>query len=233
MDVLRRFAERAGRAVLVMKDRGDCVYANPLWTAFTGLDATLSLGNLWQLAVHPNDLPLVMAEFGQHEDDVPYEIRARLRSSDDEYASFCATCIPRRAEGERAWLVLLDRSDLEHAADDRFRQLADALPLLVYTVDREDRLTFVNRAWLEYFGLQVGSTIEERNKLVHPDDLPKLLHALRNNEREVEFRARRRSDGVYRRHLLRWSRLGSPSNPLFRVGTMIDVDDQRAQREEP
>lgn len=35
---LRTFAQRLGRAVLVTESDGVCVYANPAWAAFTGLD---------------------------------------------------------------------------------------------------------------------------------------------------------------------------------------------------
>jgi PAS domain S-box-containing protein len=228
--VLRTFAERAGRAVLVMRDGGLCVYANPHWTAFTGLDLTHSLEQFWHLAVHPNDLPALLAELEERRrEGAPYEIRARVRSAHGEYATYCATCVPMQEDGERRWLVLLDRADLERVADDRFRQLADALPLLVYTTDRDDRITFVNRAWLAYTGLPAGSTIAERNALVHPDDLTRLMHALRNNASEVEFRLRRRSDGAYRWHLLRWSRFTSPTLPFFRIGMLLDVHDQRGE----
>ena len=61
---------------------------------------------------------------------------------------------------------------MELAADDRFRQLADTLPIKVWTTDHNDRLTFVNRAWLDYSGLPAGSTLGERNALVHPANLP-------------------------------------------------------------
>ena len=49
-------------------------------------------------------------------------------------------------------------------------------------------------------GSPSGSTIDERNALVHPLDLPVLMRALRTGRREVDFRLRRRSDGMYRWH---------------------------------
>ena len=122
-------------------------------------------------------------------------------------------------------------ADLEHVADDRFWNLADALPIMVWTTDDEDRLTFVNRAWLEYTGLPAGSTIDERNALVHPLDLPVLMRALRTGRQEVDFRMRRRSDEMYRWHLLRWVHFASADLPFYRVGTAMDVHDQRTANE--
>jgi PAS domain S-box-containing protein len=121
-------------------------------------------------------------------------------------------------------------SDLEHIAHDRFWNLADALPIMVWTTDSEDRLTFVNRAWFEYTGLPSGSTIDERNALVHPLDLPVLMRALRSGSPETDFRLRRRSDGMYRWHMLRWVHLGSAS-PFHRIGTATDIHEQRTARE--
>ncbi|HUA09298.1 MAG TPA: SpoIIE family protein phosphatase [Candidatus Acidoferrales bacterium] len=231
---LRAFAQSLSRVALIMQPDGSCAYVNPSWTIFTGLDAEHSLGNLWQLALHPLDLALTLAhlEAGAAREE-PYEVHLRMRSAHGQYEEFSATFVPiRRRDGTlREWLAVCDRSDAEHAATDRFRHLADALPLLVWTTDRDDRLTFVNRAWLEYTGLAAGSTIAQRNALVHPLDLPVLMHALRSGSSEVDFRLRRRSDGAYRWHLLRWVHFGSASLPFHRIGTAMDIHDQRVAHE--
>jgi PAS domain S-box-containing protein len=234
-DVLRAFAQRLARVVLVASPEGSCQFVNGGWTAFTGLDLEHSQGNGWQLALHPNDVSDALAGLRAGiTAEQPFEMRYRMRSAHDEYAMFSSTFVPiRDADGRLAqWLVVCDRADLEHAADDRFRRLADALPLLVWTTDSEDRLTFVNRAWLDYTGLPAGSTIEERNALVHPLDLPVLMRALRSGETEIDFRLRRRSDGAYRWHFLRWVHLRSDALPFYRIGTAVDVHDQRVARDE-
>ncbi len=227
---LRSFAQRVSRAVLVADTQGVCTYANPAWTAFTGLDLEHSLGNGWQLAVHPHDLSQALDEFASAAQGIdPFEIRLRLRSAHDSYVMFSASFVPIRDNngGLREWLAIYDREDI---GDDRFWNLADALPIMVWTTDSEDRLTFVNRAWFQYTGLASGSTIEERNALLHPLDLPVLMRALRSGRAETDFRLRRRSDGMYRWHLLRWVHLGS-SAPFHRIGTAMDVHDQRTAHE--
>ena len=231
---LRVFAQRLGRIALLARPDGYCTYVNPAWTAFTGLDQEHSLGNGWQLALHPHDLTQALAEVtAGARTQQPYELRCRFRSAHDEYTMFSATFVPMRDNsGALAeWLMVCDRSDSQRDADDRLRNLADALPLLVWTTDSDDRLTFVNRAWLEYTGLAVGSTIQERNALVHPLDLPALMRALRTGEREIDFRLQRRSDGMYRWHILRWVHFGSASLPFYRIGTAMDVHDQRVAHE--
>ena len=59
---LRVFAQRLGRIALLARPDGYCTYVNPAWTAFTGLDQEHSLGNGWQLALHPHDLTQALAE---------------------------------------------------------------------------------------------------------------------------------------------------------------------------
>ncbi|HTU71747.1 MAG TPA: SpoIIE family protein phosphatase [Candidatus Baltobacteraceae bacterium] len=231
---LRTFAQRLERVTLVLDSSAECVQINAAWTAFAGLEADRSLGNGWQLAIHPSDLPgaLTAIEAGMRAEQ-PFELRYRLRSAHGDYATFAAACLPvRESSGAlREWLVISDRADLEHAGDDRFWKLADALPVLVWATDRDDRLTFVNRAWLEYTGLGAGSTIDERNALVHPLDLPFLMRALRGGARAVDFRLRRRADGMYRWHYLRWEHLNAPPFPFYRIGTAMDVHDQRTATE--
>jgi PAS domain S-box-containing protein len=231
---LRAFAQRFGRIVLCVRSDGECSYINPAWSEFTGLDTAGSLANGWQLALHPHDVTQVLSEIaGGALSERPFEIECRLRSARGEYALFSMALVPLRSpDGTLAdWLVMCNRSDPQRDADERLRNLADALPLLVWTTDNEDRLTFVNRAWLEYTGLPVGTTIAERSALVHPLDLPMMMRALRAGEREVDFRFRRRSDGMYRWHILRWVHFGKASLPFHRIGTAMDVHDQRIAHE--
>jgi anti-sigma regulatory factor (Ser/Thr protein kinase) len=130
---------------------------------------------------------------------------------------------------------VLEKTPGEEFELESVRAFADALPLLVWTVGTDDRLTFVNRAWLEYTGIEAGTTIEARNALVHPDDLPRLMGALGHHAPEVEFRLRRLSDGMYRWHLLRWQHFDAGTDDesgMIRVGTALDVHDAHVAREE-
>lgn len=232
---LRDFAQRLSRIALLAVPGGFVTYANGAWTAYTGLDDERSAGNGWQLALHPHDLDSVLAALDEgRRQQEPFEMRCRLRSADGDYAMFAIALVPVRdtAGTLHSWIVIGDRADLESAADDRFRQLADTLPIMVWTTDRSDRLTFVNRAWMEYTGLPAGSTIDERNALVHPADLGTLMACLRSGGVEVTFRMRRRSDGMFRWHYLRWVHTPSGRLPFHRIGTAMDVHDQRTARDE-
>jgi PAS domain S-box-containing protein len=122
-------------------------------------------------------------------------------------------------------------SDVASALTD-IRAFADALPQLTWVTGADERLVFVNRAWRDYVGLDVGATFEERLEFVHPEDRARVKALLRDRLAEGEFRIRRAADGTYRWHLLRYEYVGSADAPLYRVGTAIDVHERRALTEE-
>ncbi len=112
------------------------------------------------------------------------------------------------------------------------RAFADALPHLIWLIDERERLTFVNRAWNDYVGLRIGAGPEQRLGIVHPDDRHALRRALNERLSECEVRVRRAADGVYRWHLVRWLYVNaSDGNPIYRVGTAVDVHDRRVLEE--
>ncbi len=230
LGAIAAFADGLRQIVCVVGEGFSCEYFNPAWSDFTGLTLEQSVGLGWQLALHPAELTMVERRFTENaQRGLPYVVSYRLRSIDDRYRLFTGAMIPLRDSSGaiRKWIGIVDERDAMERANDRFKVLADALPMLVWTTDRDDRLTFVNHAWYEYTGLGGGSLIEERNALVHPDDLGRLLHALRSGATEVEFRLRRRSDGMYRWHLLRWVRPRfSDETPFSRIGTAVDIQDR-------
>jgi PAS domain S-box-containing protein len=96
-------------------------------------------------------------------------------------------------------------------ADERFpreleilRQLADALPQIVWITRPDGRHLYYNRRWYEYTGLPIDHGADEKwDHLFHPDDLERSnqhwAEALRSGEPyNIEFRFRRATDGEYR-----------------------------------
>lgn len=80
--------------------------------------------------------------------------------------------------------VTLDVTSLHEAADvlarseRQFRDLAEAMPQLVWTAKPDGSLDYVNRRTLEYSGLEPGEPFEDRwLRLVHPDDLARVRRA--------------------------------------------------------
>jgi len=124
-------------------------------------------------------------------------------------------------------------AELRRASAERYRQLADAMPQIVWTSDSAGNATYYNRRWFEYTGMaddQVDATAWSR--FTHPDDLPETI-ARRTQTLadgsvfEVEYRFRA-ADGTYRWHLGRAVPIRDESGEIdFWIGTATDIDDRK------
>ena len=114
----------------------------------------------------------------------------------------------------------------------RFRNMADAAPVMLWVTQPDGSCSFLSRAWLEF----TGQTLEEGLgygwlDAVHPEDRPRAERDfLEANARREPFRADyrlRRHDGTYR-----WAtdaaapRLGPGGDYLGYVGSVLDVDER-------
>lgn len=121
-------------------------------------------------------------------------------------------------------------------SEERFRQVANAVPAVVWTTDPDGTNTFLNDRWYEYTGGQVFATHEERMGVVHPDDLESVTGALQDalaTGKSFDAEARwRRSDGQYRWFLLRSEPVVAADGSIkCWCGTGIDIDDKRRAEE--
>ncbi|HEY1189385.1 MAG TPA: PAS domain S-box protein, partial [Gemmata sp.] len=136
--------------------------------------------------------------------------------------------------------VLRERERIEvalRASEARFRQLAEAIPQIVWTSEPDGATTYLNRRWIEYTGLATA-TADELAQVIHPDDLPVLAAAGADARRsggalQSEFRLRPAKGGAYRWFLARSVPLAGPGGaPAGHLGTSTDIDDlKQAQAE--
>ena len=197
-------------------------------------------------AVHPDDRPGVMAALDR-----------AVRTGEDYVAEYrTVTDPPRwlyaRAQVERrpdtetdrlAGVVLdvTDRRETEAAlreSEARFRQIADAMPQIVWTARPDGWLDYYNRRWHEYTGLPEGGGGDASwEPAMLPVDLPRIHHAWGEAVRtgqpyDVEYRVRRAADGAYRWHVARAMPVRDADGNVARwVGTITDIDDQKAAAE--
>jgi PAS domain S-box-containing protein len=119
------------------------------------------------------------------------------------------------------------------ASEQRYRDLADAMPLVVWTATPTGELDYYNQRWYDYTGM----TIEQSygwgwQAVLHPDDLQRCLdrwnESLRTRQPyEIEYRWRR-ADGVYCWHLGRALPVRDHDGAITHwVGTGTDIDDQK------
>ncbi len=122
-------------------------------------------------------------------------------------------------------------------SEDRFRDMADRAPVMMWVTDPSGHCTHLNARWYEFTGQPPGAG-EGYGWLdaVHPDDRALAEQAFidANAERrdyQVDFRLRR-ADGVYRWTLdTAAARSGANGEYLGYVGSVIDIDERREAEE--
>jgi PAS domain S-box-containing protein len=115
----------------------------------------------------------------------------------------------------------------------RFRELADAMPQIVWTMKADGSPDYFNRRSFEYTGMTPEETRERRwASVMHPDDREEILarwtEALRMGEpHDGRYRLKRASDGSYRWHLGRFIPIRDPEGAITKwIGTSMDIDDE-------
>ncbi len=137
---------------------------------------------------------------------------------------------------------LLNRLDRERSesheslkeSESNFRQLADSMPQMVFTMRIDGWLDYCNQRWIDYTGLSAVQTQGwGRMAAIHPDDVEKVMEAWRRAVAngiafEIEYRLRRVSDNTYRWHLGRGVALRDHSGRITKwFGTSTDIDDYK------
>lgn len=121
---------------------------------------------------------------------------------------------------------------LEKASQERYRNLANAIPHILWISNSDGRIDFFNQQWFAYTGL----TFEESEgwrwqNVIHPEDLPVYLDRWNQTSEEgapFEVQCRlKRDDGVYRWHLIRAVPEKEGGNIVGWLATSTDMDDQK------
>jgi len=119
------------------------------------------------------------------------------------------------------------------ASEQRYRDLADAMPLVVWTARPNGELDYYNQRWFDYTGLTLELTQGWGwQSVLHPDDVQNGVQ--RWNEAvgtgqpyEIEYRWQR-ADGVYRWHLGRALAVRDADDQIaYWVGTGTDIEEQK------
>jgi len=131
-----------------------------------------------------------------------------------------------RAEAEAAREALL-------ASEERYRFLAEAIPVQIWTATADGALDYVTQRVADYFGVTTEQVLGEGwQHVIHPDDLARAVerwtHALSTGEPyEVEFRLRD-ANGQYRWHIARaLPQLDRSGKVVHWFGTNTDIEDQK------
>ena len=146
----------------------------------------------------------------------------------------------RRNEQQAALLLEAERNENEFrlielrlASDRRYRNLAQAVPHIVWTARADGAVDYFNQRWFEYTGLSVEHAAGSWLGILHADDSARCRtdweNAVRSGEMfQAECRLRRASDGAFRWHLCRAVPERSTAGQILSwIGTFTDIEDQK------
>lgn len=163
--------------------------------------------------VHPDDLAMVVDTVrGAVETGTDYTMQFRYRHASGEWrwmegrgrASYDEKGRATRIDGIGIDITPQKRAeDARRAIEDRFRQLANSLPAIVWSSDADGNVEFLNDQWVRYTGIDLETyRALGSNKVIHPDDWSNVLsiwNESRGEGKEFRVEARyQRHDGVYR-----------------------------------
>lgn len=128
-----------------------------------------------------------------------------------------------------------ERQGVEEAlreSEERFRQLADSMPQIVWTSQANGQSDYYNQQWYDYTGFQQGSLRDGWAKILHPNDRSHTKKAWQESIKsgkpyQVEYRFKdRRQPGTYRWFLGRALPVKRKNGKIIKwFGTCTDIDD--------
>ncbi len=238
----RQLVDVIPQQIFVLSSDGDVLYVNQVLLEYYRLTLQdIKPKDVRAGLVHPDDLQGIGDELQCGlSGGIPFEMEGRFRRHDGQYRWFLIRLIPLRDEQGRVIRWYGTRTDIEDSkqAEARLKTLIDTIPAMVATTLPDGSADYVNRRWLEYYGLSLEDLKDWRWKIVvHPEDEPKVteewLSAVATGKPlATEFRMRR-ADGEYRWFLVRTVPLRDESGRIVKwYSAGHDIDDRRRAEEE-
>jgi PAS domain S-box-containing protein len=197
---------------------------------------------VWMQTIHPDDRDRIQMAIAQAPTSDSHDDEYRIIRPDGSIRwvrdrSFVA----RNSNGEPYRLAgvaedITDRKQTEVAlqkSEQRYRDLAEAMPQVVWLMNPAGGMQYFNRHWYEYTGLSEAESLGFGGILsVHPDDRDRTMQiwtqAIATGESDaVEYRLRR-FDGSYRWFISRGIPLRDSAGEITNwIGTITDIDHQK------
>ncbi len=122
-------------------------------------------------------------------------------------------------------------------SEERFRLMADAAPVMIWTDDADGMTTYFNKPWLDFTGRKIEQELGLGSREnIHPDDVERFAAVYTQAQAErrafqTEYRLRRR-DGEYR-WMLETAMPRFTAAGAFEgfIGSVIDMTDRRRAEE--
>jgi PAS domain S-box-containing protein len=208
---------------------------DPLWADYRGLAESYGLASCWSTPIVDDD-GAILGTFAMYYDEPREPTAADIALTD--IATLLARNVIKR---HRAAVALRRRTEVAErlaeaigASEERFRSVAEVIPVQVWTAQPDGLLDFVTKQSAEYFG-RPGSELLGTGwaQGVHPDDVERVSERWRQSlatgePYETEFRLFSARHGEYRWHLVRaTASRDADGNITLWFGCNTDIEDQK------
>ncbi|WP_056438177.1 EAL domain-containing protein [Massilia sp. Root335] len=214
----------------------------------------------WESRIHPDDRAHVLAALDDCRTGAcaAYAVEYRMRGGDGEWRWIAnrGTNVSVDGQGRPLRMIgtladITERKEMEAAVRDiqvaesrahsdlRFRQLADAMPQIVWTADPDGSIDYANHVITAYSGFAaLFGPGQGWTSILHPDDVEPTLAAWTQavdagGVLEVEYRLFRAADRSYRWHQARALPIRDGSGAIVKwYGTATDIHDSKLANDE-
>lgn len=238
-------AENIPHIIFTTDSAGRPDYVNQAFYEYTNIQHIDLSAPFSSLFVHPYDLKALYLAWGRsvkNTEGLQQEVRFRYHTG--EYRWNLLRFIPLVAAEGSVYKWIGSATDIHEAkvaeekqrlAAQEFRQLAESLPLIIWTTNARGETNYLNNSWYTYTGLPQGHlSFEAWEKHIHPDDLEQTLqhweHSVaKKEEYRTEYRLRNKQ-GEYRWFLGKGTPLTGKQGEVIKwFGSSTDIHDQKEQ----
>ncbi len=244
---MRLLADTIPQLAWTARPDGHIFWYNRRWYEYTGTTQQQMEGWGWQAVHDPVELPNVLERWkASIATGEPFEMVFPLKGANEKFRSFLTRVNPLRDEGGRVLYWFGTNTDIEDQkraqealaqSEERFRQLADAMPQIVWTARPDGNIDYLNRRWTEFTGLPETVGNDGWGQILHPDDArpagERWAASLQSGAPfDMEIRLLSRHQQTYRWHLIRTVAVHDGSGRVTRwFGTGTDIHDQKRAEE--
>lgn len=117
--------------------------------------------------------------------------------------------------------------------EEKYRNLADSLPAIVWTADKDGNIDYYNKKWYDYTGFEgIDSREAATKKILHPDDVERATELWQNSKKnksayEIEYQFKEKNkDSTYRWFLGRAVPIKDSQDEVIQwIGTCTDINE--------